>query len=249
MNPARSRTGRVFDVQRFCVHDGPGIRTTVFLAGCPLRCAWCHNPEAFSGATAESRTAEEVLAEVLLDRAYFEASGGGLTVSGGEPLLQAEFLSALLEGAGQAGLHRCVQTAGSVRWEAFASILGLVELVQFDLKHLDPVRHRALTGASNALILENARRLAETGVNVEFRLPLIPGINDDEAHLREVGAFVSELGAKALCLVPYQRSYLDKYARLGLKAALRDTVPPGPAELRAASSLFGALGLAVRVDG
>lgn len=249
MNQGGARRGRVFDVQRFCVHDGPGIRTTVFLAGCPLRCAWCHNPEAFSGRSATWRTAAEVLAEVLTDQPFYVVSGGGLTVSGGEPLLQADFVRTLFQRAGQADLHRTLQTAGLVPWSSFEVVLGHLELVQFDLKHMDPARHRELTGVSNTLILENASRLAASGTPVDFRMPLIPGVNDEPAHLEAVAAFVQRLGVQTLSLVPYQRTYLGKYDRLGLEARLKAVAPPSPVELAAVVTHFKAEGLSARVDG
>ena len=219
--------GIIFDIQRFCIHDGPGIRTTVFLKGCPLRCLWCHNPEsqkkapqlmffkdkctgcgkcrevckkAFtsacsvcsavdcaevcrsgarvkSGRTVSSR---EVVETVLRDKEYYKTSGGGVTVSGGEPLLAGEFLKEILSGCKQAGIHTAVETSGAVGWECFADVLELVDLFLYDIKGTDPEKHRHNTGISNDLILENAARLTESGKNVLFRMPVVPGYNDDE---------------------------------------------------------------------
>ena len=147
---------RVFDVQRFSIHDGPGIRTTVFLEGCLLRCAWCQNPEAFRSGRAPVRSPESIIAEVLRDRDYYATSGGGLTVSGGEPLLHPASLRALLEEARRHELHTCVQTSGAVARKSIAAVLGLVDLFQFDLKHMDPRRHEELTGLGTARIHANA---------------------------------------------------------------------------------------------
>ncbi len=241
--------GRVFDLQRCCVHDGPGIRTTVFLAGCPLRCAWCHNPEAFAGDTARSVEAREVLDEVLEDRAFYEATGGGLTVSGGEPLLQPAFVRELLTLARAAGLHTCVQTSGAVDEAALLAVLDVVDLLQFDLKHADPDRHEALTGKRNERILSNAALAAARAKQVEFRVPIVPGLTDDAQSLERTAAFVHSLGAHALHLVPYQRTYLGKYARLGLEARCANVAPPTDAALMSHRALISRHGLDAVVVG
>ncbi len=225
------RPGRVFDIQRCSVHDGPGLRTTVFLAGCPLRCAWCHNPESFDGAAATSQTAEAVLEVALKDRAFYEVSGGGLTVSGGEPLLQAAFVRELLELAKARGIHTCVQTSGAVPVRAIDEVRPWVDLFQVDVKHLDPAKHAALTGKGNALVLASLRHLLAAGANVEVRLPLIPGLNDDEANLDATARLLVSLHVPALTLVPYQRNYLGKYEELGLEARCADVPVPTPVHL------------------
>jgi pyruvate formate lyase activating enzyme len=239
---------RVFDVQRFSVHDGPGIRTTVFLAGCPLRCAWCQNPEAFDAGRAPVMTPREVLDEVLLDRAYYEASGGGLTISGGEPLLDPG-LRPLLEEAKRAGLHTCVQTSGAAPQRKLTDVLGLVDLFQFDLKHMDPDRHRELTGASNARVHENARYLIQRRASVHFRMPLLPGLNDDPQHLDQVAGFLGAHGVDELRLVPYHRLYLDKYAALGLQARAKDLEPPSPDALQQVAARLARHHIGAVVDG
>lgn len=239
----------VFEVQRCSIHDGPGIRTTVFLAGCPLRCGWCHNPEAFRADAAPARSPADVLAEVLQDRAYYEVSGGGLTVSGGEPLLHRAPIVALLEEAKRHGLATCVQTSGAVPTAHVAAVLDLVDLFQFDLKHVDAARHRALTGAGTERIHANARFLVERGAAVQFRMPVLPGINDDDAHLDRLAAFVAELGVHALRLVPYHRLYVDKYRALGLTPGLPALVPPTAADLDRISARLTGHALAVGVDG
>lgn len=241
--------GRVFDVQRFSVHDGPGIRTTVFLAGCPLRCAWCHNPEAFAGEGARLRDVEDVLAEALRDRDYCAASGGGVTVSGGEPLLQAGFVRELLKRARAERLHTCVQTSGAVPEELVRSVEEEVDLFQFDLKHLDGQRHEALTGVGNERLVENARGLAARGACVEFRLPVVPGFTDDDANLRALAAFLTGLGVRALQLVPYQRMYLDKYRALGLAARCAHVEPPSAAHLERVRRTLAGAGVDAAVAG
>jgi pyruvate formate lyase activating enzyme len=235
---------RVFDVQRFSIHDGPGIRTTVFLEGCPLRCGWCQNPESFRADEARAMTPEAIVAEVLKDGDYYALSGGGLTVSGGEPLLHLRSAHALLGEAKRHGLHTCVQTSGAVPWESFAAVLGLVDLFQFDLKHMNAARHRELTGATNDRILRNAALLVEHGAPLQFRRPLLPGINDGEDELGELARFLDGLGVTTLELVPYHNLYLGKYALLGIEAPLKELAPPSPAERSRALERLRGLGIA-----
>lgn len=266
---------RIADIIRFATHDGPGIRTTVFLKGCPLSCAWCHNPETISptpeigyiakkcigcgecvrvcpegahrieagahlfdrsrcvacGACAEvcpgealtlygrEMTAEEILTTVLKDRTFYEQTGGGLTLSGGEPLLQADFCAELLAMAKREGLHTAVDTCGAVTWQAFEQVLPVTDIFLYDLKHTDPAQHKHYTGADNALILENLRRLSEAGAAIEIRIPLIPGINDDDAFRDAAEELLSSLqgirDVKRLPCNPYARS---KYEAMGRPA-------------------------------
>lgn len=239
----------VFAIQRCSIHDGPGIRTTVFLAGCPLRCGWCHNPEGFSRAATPAVSPAAVIAEVLQDRAYYAVSGGGLTVSGGEPLLHLEPVHALLTEARRHQLSTCVQTSGAVPAAHLAAVLGLVDLFQLDLKHLDERRHRSLTGAGTGRIHASARFLLEHGAAVQFRMPVIPGINDDDAHLDQVADFLARHGVGALRLVPYHGLYLDKYRALGLEPGLRGLVPPTAADLERVVARLARHQLAVAIDG
>lgn len=246
---AASTVCRVFDVQRCCIHDGPGIRTTVFFAGCSLRCAWCHNPEAFGGRQAAALTVEEILADVLRDRPYYDVSGGGLTVSGGEPLGCPLPVRALLEAAKAAGLHTCVQTSGAVPETSLAAVLGLVDLFQFDLKHMDSARHRELTGAGTERIHDNAAFLLGRGATVQFRMPLLPGVNDDAKNLEQVAEFLAAHGVPALRLVPYHRLYLGKVAARGLPPAALSLEPPSPRALQQVAGALSRHAIAVAVDG
>jgi len=268
-----SLTGRLFDIQRFSVHDGPGIRTTVFFKGCPLRCLWCHNPEGirmgdelsflpdkcigcgwcFSvcenhahqmidgqhvldrdkcticGRCAEkchaaaleivgrTATVEETLAEVLRDRPFYETSGGGMTLSGGEPLMQIDFAVALLQAAKGEGLHCAVETCGQVAWKCFERIVPYVDLFLFDIKETDTVRHEQYTGAGNEQILDNFRRLYDTGADILLRLPIVPGLNDRDEHFRAAAELVAQLpDLLGVEIMPYHRLGLSKRQRFGL---------------------------------
>jgi len=272
-------SGLVFNIQRFSIHDGPGIRTTVFLKGCPLRCFWCHNPEGLlpklevqftpsrciaCGAcvatcthaaqelgplgrvyhrdrcvacgdcvaecyaealqlTGKEMTVEQVLAEVRQDRAFYERSGGGVTLSGGEPLLQPAFALAILQACKAEGVHTAVETTTQTRWEHIQAALPFIDLFMVDIKHLDPHKHKAATGVSNKRILANVRRLAATGKPIIFRTPVVPTVNDNAADIEAIAEFVRELAAKradggagvSYELLTFHRLAEDKYAGLG----------------------------------
>jgi len=241
---------RVFDVQRCSIHDGPGIRTTVFVAGCPLRCAWCQNPEGLASRRADAVPVAAVVAEVLKDRDYYAASGGGLTVSGGEPLQSPGPVRALLAAAREAGLHTCVQTSAAVPRVHLEAVLDLVDLFQVDLKHMSPRRHQELTGVGTARIHANARFLLARAA-VEVRMPVLPGINDEARNLAATARFVvahCPTGARTLHLVPYQRMYLDKYAALGLEPRLPDLEVPDDAAMRRVRAELERRGIGVVVD-
>jgi pyruvate formate lyase activating enzyme len=240
---------RVFDVQRCSIHDGPGIRTTVFFEGCALRCAWCQNPESFRRGVAAPITVRALMAEVLQDRDFYAVSGGGLTVSGGEPLLHIEPVRALLAEGRREGLHTCAQTSGAIPRAHLEAVLGLVDLFQFDLKHMDCARHEALTGAGNHRILENAAWLAATGAAVDFRMPVVPGVNDSEENLDATAAFLTRLGVSSVGLVPYHRLYLGKYAALGLHATLAGTEPPAAEHVARLTERLMVHGIEAHVDG
>lgn len=305
-------TGVIFDTKRYSIHDGPGIRTTVFLKGCPLSCWWCHNPEGQAmepelilrpercigcgaclevcehgaifhdgerivtdrgrctacGACvqvcyAEARalvgrevTVAEVMDAIERDTAFYDESGGGVTISGGEPLAQPDFLRDLLRACQARGLHTTLDTCGFAPWEALDDVREDVDLFLYDLKLMDDARHRELTGVSNRRILENLRRLSGEGhrmlrqgsaqvlrqcsaqvlrrgsAQVVLRVPVIPGINEDEENLRAIGAFAAELPSlERVDLLPYHRIGRDKYRRLGKPCPMPETAPPSEARM------------------
>jgi pyruvate formate lyase activating enzyme len=296
--------GLVFDIQRFSVHDGPGIRTLVFLKGCPLRCLWCDNPEGQApapelvfrqslcigcgacvpacprGALHLEDTAlrverdlcdlcgqcvqvcspqalsiagrwmsvGEVLSEVGRDRVFYDTSTGGMTVSGGEPLGQPRFLEALLRAAKAERISTTLETSGHAPWPSLERVMRWTDLVLYDIKHADPAAHRRLTGVSNELILENARRIAGLGVPMVVRCPIVPGLTDDLRDLRSLFQFVADLpGVKELHLLPYHRLGEPKYTMLGRQYGLKGTQPPTPEAMPRLSELARAQGLRTRL--
>lgn len=223
--------GVVFDIKEFAVHDGPGIRTTVFLKGCPLRCRWCHNPEGLlqapqllttrAGDDRKTRVCGyEIGAEALAQRLKKSAlfPGGGVTFSGGEPLMQWAFVRAVVAHLG--GIHTAMETSGYAPEGVFAEMMGAIDLVMLDIKQLDPEAHKTWTGADNAPILRNLDLLKAGDTPFIIRLPLIPGVNDSTAHLTDVAARIA--GARALVrveLLPYHKTAGAKYEMAGMAYA------------------------------
>jgi pyruvate formate lyase activating enzyme len=222
--------GVIFDIQRYSVHDGPGIRTLVFLKGCPLRCKWCCNPESFVKEpqtmmmrgepvlTGREASVEDVMETVLKDIAYYRRSKGGVTLSGGEPLFQAEFASEILSACKKRGIHTAIETSAAVDYTAFEKSLPFLDLLMVDVKHMSGEKHSEYTGMSNTLTLENVKKLAaESSVEMIVRVPVVPGFNDTPIEISEIAAFVSTMPRiKQLHLLPYHRMGEDKYRGLGL---------------------------------
>ncbi len=289
-------TGRVFNVQRFAVHDGPGIRTTVFLKGCPARCLWCHNPESQSpnpqilrfeerclecgscelvcpneldparctvcGACADACPAEsrqlagremtvaEVMSEVEADRLFYEDSGGGLTVSGGEPMSQPEFLRALLTAAKSARLSTAVDTCGAGARDRLLALAPLVDLFLYDIKTMDAERHLKYTGLPLAPIVANLEALGAIHPNIWIRVPIVPGSTDDEVTLLETARLASAVrGVRRVHLLPFHKTGAAKFERIGRAFTLGDVEPPSPARMEAIADLFRLRGIDTRIGG
>jgi pyruvate formate lyase activating enzyme len=224
--------GRVFEIQRWSTDDGPGIRSTIFFQGCPLRCAWCCNPEAWATGVAPM-PADAILAAVERDRVFYRRSGGGVTFSGGEATGQPELLAYLAERLHDSGIHLALETCGHFPWARNEAALALMDLVYFDLKHMDSAAHDRLTGQPNELILANATRLAGRGTPMVLRLPLIPGRNDDPGNLAATADFAAALGAP-IELMPYHALGAGKFAGLGLTYGLGALAPPSEQALERA---------------
>lgn len=261
----------IFDIKRFAVHDGPGIRTTVFLKGCPLRCAWCHNPESqqmkpvtvdvtrkVNGKSVagkrkygEQMEVDQLVEKLLRDVPYFEESEGGVTFSGGEPLMQANGLLQLLEACKNHGLHTCVDTSGYASWEQFEAIVPFTDLFLYDLKNMDPELHFKYTGVDNERILTNADKLLDRGARLIFRIPIIPGINTSELELSALIDFLKERAKKMteVNLLPYHRIAGNKYRRLQMKEHLADVDEPDQQLMHQVKEKFKRTGLEVIIGG
>jgi len=262
-------TGYIFDIKRYATHDGPGIRTTTFLSGCPLRCAWCHNPEGL-GLPAENTgreasppvlrgvergftgkvTVDQVRDELVRDRVFYESSGGGVTFSGGEPLMQADFLAALLTACKAEELHTAVDTSGCAPWETIDAIREQVDLFLFDIKLIDDEQHVARTGCSNRAILANLVKLSRSGAHVTARFPVVPGITATDKNVEDVLRFLTgETGVRTISLLPYHAFAAAKYKRLDLPFALEGVPPPTETELAQLSKVFESNGFTVSTGG
>ncbi len=231
--------GRIFDIQRFSTHDGPGIRTIVFLKGCALRCRWCCNPESQSfdietmmqngkpKIMGKDVTVGEVIKEVLQDRPYYRRSGGGLTLSGGESLLQPEFAIALLRAAKENGINTAIETTGFASVEVIKQFLPYIDTVLMDIKHINSDKHKEFTSQPNERILENARIIASEAKKLIIRVPVIPTFNDTVAEIADIAAFSAGLpNVDEIHLLPYHSMGLDKYIGLGREYGMGDLKSP-----------------------
>lgn len=255
--------GRIFDIQKYSIHDGPGIRTIVFLKGCPLRCRWCCNPESQEREIqtmivggkpkimGRDVTVEEVMEEVLKDRFYFRRSGGGLTLSGGESLMQMDFASALLQAAKEAGTNTAMESTGLAKFSQIEKkILPYLDTFLMDIKHTDSEKHRYFTGVPNELILENARKIASAGQNLVIRVPVIPSFNATPEEILGIARFARSLpGVTRLHLLPYHRLGMDKYDGLGREYTLAAIEPPSNAYMERLARAAAVTGLHVQIGG
>ncbi|MCC8152542.1 MAG: glycyl-radical enzyme activating protein [Lachnospiraceae bacterium] len=241
MNERINTSGRIFDIQRYSIHDGPGIRTIVFLKGCVLRCRWCCNPESQEYEIQTMRTADggekivgrdvtvgEVMEKVERDRQYYRRSGGGLTLSGGESLCQPEFAGALLGEAKSRGISTAMESMGCASWKVIEEILPNLDIYLMDINHTNPAKHTAFTGRDNALMLENARKIAASGMtDLVIRVPVIPTFNETPEEIADIARFADKLpGVTRIHLLPYHRLGQDKYDGLGRNYTMENILPP-----------------------
>ncbi len=272
--------GIVFDIQRFCVHDGPGIRTTVFMKGCPLRCRWCHNPEGFSReiqvqyfkeqcigcgrcknvhslsnanicpsealkVCGKEMDDKEVFEQILKDRSFY-GKDGGITFSGGECLLQADFVVSVLKRAKEAGLHTAIDTSGCVPTEAVKTTLPFCDMYLYDIKCIDPTLHREYTGVDNRQILENVRWLNQQEKPLWIRVPVIPGFNNNEREMTAIANMVSCLSCvEQVTLMPYHTLGSGKYETLGMEYQYDKAKRISESELALFREIFQASGTAI----
>ena len=297
--------GWIFDIKRFAIHDGPGVRTTVFLKGCSLHCLWCHNPEGINprpevlvhperciscGACLEvcpngahqvtetgqriydrdscdlcgrcveacyaealvmagkRASVEDVMAIVREDAAFYETSGGGVTLSGGEPLLQGDFTAAVLRQCKAEGFHTAIDTCGHASWEVIEETLPHVDLALYDLKHMSPQQHKRYAGATNRLILDNLRRISDYGVPIEIRMLIVPTINDFQESVESAARLLSSLeNITAVRLLAYHRLAGSKYRSLGQENSMPDVPSPSASQMRQIATWIRRYGLNVIV--
>ena len=236
--------GRVHSIESFGTVDGPGIRMVIFLSGCPMRCLYCHNPDTWDPKGGSPMTAEEILDQYEQARPFYKK--GGITVSGGEPLRQMEFLTAFFELARSKGVHTALDTAGQpfrpddpAYLAAFDRLMASTSLVILDLKEIDPERHRRLTGKDNANILAMARHVSDLGVPLWIRHVLVPGLTDDEDGLRRTADFIRSLNTvQRVEVLPYHTLGLFKWQKLGIPYPLPDAVPPTAEQVKRAEELL-----------
>jgi pyruvate formate lyase activating enzyme len=263
--------GIVFDIKRFAVHDGPGIRTTVFLKGCPLKCFWCHNPESIkmqplqyvkkirldnkvfekNEAVGISLTVEQIMETLRKDRIFMEESEGGVTFSGGEPTMQPEFLKSLLEECKKEGLHTAVDTCGYTSQKVLEDILPLTDLFLYDFKHYDSDQHLVATGKSNEIIFDNLYFLVDSGKKIQLRIPVIPDFNNSEFDIEALAAVLKPLHDKIIRvdLLPFHTIAKNKYKRFGLCNPMDGVSALQKEDLVVAKKCFEEVGFRVKIGG
>jgi len=254
--------GRIFDIQRYSIHDGPGIRTIVFLKGCALKCKWCCNPESQSFDIEPMKvngkekiigrdvTVAEVMDEVMKDIHYYKRSKGGLTLSGGECLLQPEFAAALLQAAKANGIHTAIESTAIADFGVIEKILPYLDLFLMDIKHLDSNKHKEFTTQPNERILQNAMRIALTGQSLIIRVPVVPTFNDTPGEIRAIAEYARALpGVEELHLLPYHRLGRDKYDGLTRAYDLSEIEPPSNEQMEILKAEAEKTGLKIQIGG
>lgn len=256
------KVGRIFNIQRFSVHDGPGIRTIVFLKGCAFRCRWCCNPESQSfeiqtmnvdgkvKTEGQDITVKEVMDVVLKDRPYYNRSGGGLTLSGGESLLQPEFAVALLRTAKNSGINTAMESTGFASFDVIERFLPHLDLYLMDIKHLNSRKHEEFIGRPNELVLENAKKIAKYAKKLIIRVPVIPTFNDTTEEILDISKFAASLeNVNEIHLLPYHRLGADKYKWLGREYLMGDILPPNADKMNELKAIAESTGLKCQIGG
>ncbi len=263
--------GLIFDIRRYCVHDGPGIRTTVFFKGCPLDCLWCHNPESrsaeiqqfpFERKLGESVfqeletigrvvDTEELIREILKDLVFYDESGGGVTFSGGEPLQQPGFLMEIARACKAKGIHTALDTSGYASQKDLELVMPFIDLYLYDIKGIDPEQHTAHTGKENAQILQNLRFLFGQGRKVIIRFPVMPGLNDSGNNLLDMMHFLRNNPSdfREIHLLPYHSIHKNKYEKLGMKYQFKELPEPDRDKLLELKAGFESVGFRVKIGG
>lgn len=295
----------ITNIQKYSVHDGPGIRTTVFFKGCPLNCLWCHNPESQNPSpeimffkerctlcgsclkrcpqmaiefvegypvTNESKcilcgkcsdfcpsnaielvgkeiTVKDLMKEILKDEAFYDESNGGVTFSGGEPLVHVDYLNNVLQTCKGRGIHTTIDTSGYASWEQFEKIIDNVDLFLFDIKHMSNEKHLKYTGVENIIILENLKKLSERGSNIYIRMPIIAGVNDDDENIDLSIDFISKLNITHVNLLPYHKIGMDKYRRLNMEYKLTGLEKPSDEVIDKIAEKFKKAGIKIKIGG
>ena len=236
--------GYIHSIESFGASDGPGVRSIVFLSGCPLRCRYCHNPDTWHIKDGKPSEACDVINEAAKYRAYW-GKDGGITFSGGEPLLQPEFLKELLKFSREMNINTCIDTSGApflnddIVMPCFDELAELCDLFIVDIKHMDPEKHRALTGRDNKPALEMLKRLSKLDIPVWIRHVLVPGLTDDSGNLKEMSGFISQLtNVRRVQVLPYHTLGIHKWEALGMKYTLYGTTPPSQEQVEAAERIL-----------
>ncbi|GAA0748241.1 trans-4-hydroxy-L-proline dehydratase activase [Clostridium oceanicum] len=299
------KKGTIINIQKYSVHDGPGIRTTVFFKGCPLNCWWCHNPETQNKRhqimffkerckgcgicikrcpenaikiidgypiidnnkctlcskcadfcpndareyVGKDLTSKEVMDEVMKDEMFYEDSGGGVTFSGGEPMLHVDFIDEILDECREKEVHTTLDTSGYASWESFDKIRDRIDLFLYDLKVMDKEKHKKYIGVDNTLILSNLKKLSKHGHNIFLRMPIVVGVNDDDKNIDDSIEFISKLNVLQVNLLPYHKMGMEKYKRLDMEYKLTGDEKPSDEYMNKLKEKFERAGIKVKIGG